>query len=1030
MLRLLPLWLLLLVALGAPAVAQDQGDDDDPFAHMFGEDSSGISGEDLPSDPLERGVTLLRKGRLDEAEATLRRVVKDDPSSRPGLYWLARVYLLCGRGQDVDKVAAKLIELGGDEAYGYVLQGIRAEQKGELEQAQKLYGVAHALTRKQGGPLKLEILVRLGELLADTDERPQAGRILEEALEYYQRHDDLSAAEFTWVARACRDLDTFPAIKSQYARRMIDYSRRMLDQALLADGSYVPAQVEAGTLSLMKYDAPAAKQAFEKAVALDPNSADARVGLARAQLESWALGFERFAMAAKNLQAALAIDPNHPGAQATLAAMAVTDGLYDDALERLDNALRARPDNVELLAVKAACLMLRGDDAGFQAVEQAVLKARPRCAEFYEQVAQLVGDKFRYAEARDLARKALKINPDYHPVLAILGVNLTRTNQEEEGRKVLEQAFEQDPYNVYTYNQLQLFDRLGKNYQTVETEHFTVRLAKDETASIPYVLGLLREARAKLMKKYGAIPDKVLIELFPDHNDFSARSVGLPGIPALGVCFGNVVTVLSAKEKKATGTHSWGRTLWHEFTHVATLTRSKNRVPRWLTEGLSVFEESRGRPSWAREYDEPIMTLMAQDLLLPIAELDSGFTKPRYGNQVIMSYYQGGITCEFIQDRWGFAKILALLDAFRDGNDTAGAIRDVFGLEPEAFDALFHDYLSQRYAKYAYRPPASPEQRQALLAEVGAHPWDVGARGALALASALYGMQADAEQHAGLALRLARQAVEPWGVATGAELQEGLPGGAALATARLASIRAGAADANLALALVALRRGDPDRGLVLLTRALELGTRDPVLAHKVRADVFRGLGKLRYAIADLKQVMHLTPPNADLHRLLGALWQQLGQTERAMEEVKQACLLDSEDVEGRLRFAQWARQQGRWDEVAQVMDDFNMIDPFQAPAHMLLGEALRRTTPAGQTEPLESALREYEAALELGVDYKAGALVGEADCNQRLGHTDKALEQARAALEDDPDNAEAKQLLTQLGAAPAPEQPAPAEQPH
>ena len=77
--------------------------------------------------------------------------------------------------------------------------------------------------------------------------------------------------------------------------------------------------------------------------------------------------------------------------------------------------------------------------------------------------------------------------------------------------------------------------------------------------------------------------------------------VGLPGIPALGVCFGNVLTVLSAKEKKAVGAHSWGRTLWHEFAHVATLSVTGNRISRWFSEGLSVYEETRGRKSWQRE---------------------------------------------------------------------------------------------------------------------------------------------------------------------------------------------------------------------------------------------------------------------------------------------------------------------------------------------------------------------------------------------------------------------------------------------
>lgn len=1013
---------LILVCLVCPAAGQDE---DDPFGTMFGEEDHSTSVEELPTDPRARGIVLLRQGRLDEAEASLRRAVEAAPDDREAQYWLARLFLLTGRGEQVQAQADRLIKLAPGEAYGYLLRAIRREQRGELKDARQDYGVAKTLTRDRGGPLKLEVLVRLGQLMGDTGEREAAGKTLEEALDYYQRRDQLTAAEFTWVARACRELDVYPAIKGSYQRRMIDYARRMLDQALLSDAGYVPAYVEAGTLSLQKFDTPGAKQSFTQAVDLDANDPEARVGLARTQLESWALGHQRFAIAAKNLQAALAIDPTHPGAHATLAAIAVTDGKYDEALERLANALEVRPGDVELLAVKAACLLLRGDQAGYEAVQAAVLEARPTCAAFFEQVAELVQLKFRYAEARDLARKALEVNPDYHPVLAILGVNLTRTGDEEEGRAVLQRAFDEDPYNVYTYNQLELFDRLEENYETVETEHFVLRLHKDEQASVPYVLGLLDEARARFVAKYGAIPDKVLIELFNDHSDFSARSVGLPGIPALGVCFGNVVTVLSAQEKKAVGAHSWGRTLWHEFAHVATLTRSKNRVPRWLTEGLSVYEESRGRASWAREYDVPIMTLMAHGMLLPIATLDAGFTKPTYGNQVMMSYYQGGITCEFIDARWGFSKLTALLDAFAAGNDTAGAIREVFELEPAAFDALFLAYLRDRYGRYAYTPPPSLDQRQAWLERVGAEPLDVAARGALAWAYALHGQQADAERHAGLALKHAEAALGPFALQTGE--QSGLPGSAQLSAARMAALRTGAADAHLALGLVAARRQKGGRALRHLTHALNLGTRDPVLAHRLRSDIYRIRGDMPRAIESLETVVALMPPDADVHRMLMACWQQAGNTERAMAELKQACLLDSEDVQGRLKYATWAKQRERWADVREVMDDINMIDPFLAPAHLLLGDALRFT--AGGPADHQRALREFDAALALQVDYRAGAHIGRASCLFELGRHQEAAAAVEAALTDDPDNAEAQQLdakLDELGveapAAPAVEE--------
>ena len=74
------------------------------------------------------------------------------------------------------------------------------------------------------------------------------------------------------------------------------------------------------------------------------------------------------------------------------------------------------------------------------------------------------------------------------------------------------------------------------------------------------------------------------------------RNLGLPGlVGALGACFGRVVS-MDSPQAKAPGTFSWQATLWHELAHVVTLQMSNQRVPRWLTEGISVYEEGREKP--------------------------------------------------------------------------------------------------------------------------------------------------------------------------------------------------------------------------------------------------------------------------------------------------------------------------------------------------------------------------------------------------------------------------------------------------
>lgn len=1008
-LRRAPLSLALLVgaflALPTLASAQDGAKDkEDPLKRLYGEPLEAEE-EELPELPLERATWLLERGRHDEALAELKPLLAAKPPLPEPRVVLARLLLKTGSRARATATAAQLVELEPTRPHGYLFRAILLEEAGSLKEAAKDY--SRAVEAGLGkDPVGIEALVRRAELLSDIDAK-LAERELRRALAYYSSREDLSPAEFTWIARACRTVDRFPEIKSEYKLHMLKYARRMLDQALAGRKEFAPAHLEAGRLALRSMNHPLAQKSFARVVKRDPNSPGARVGLADALLASFFGGAGKYKIAADNLQKALAVDPTHPGAHATLARIAVLDGDYGRATERLNQALGHRPGDVRLLAVRAAIEMIRGDEEAFAKSEAAVLAKRPRCARFYEEVATLVQLKFRYREARDLARKALEVDPGYHPVLAILGVNLTRTGEEVEGRRVLEKAFDLDPFNVFVFNHLKLWERLEKDYVEVKRPGVRLRVHKDELkVTTRYLADLVQEARQELGQKYGALPDEVLIELFPNWPDFSTRSVGLPGIPALGVCFGSVVTVLSSKEKKTFGAHSWGRTLWHEFAHVCTLTRSKNRVPRWLTEGLSVYEEPRGRKTWVREYDADLMTLREFGLLLPVARLDEGFTKPTYPNQVMMSYYQGGMMCEFVTDTWSFDKLLGLLDAYASGKDTRAAIPLVFGLSCEEFDQRFLDYIDRRYARYAWRPTPRPQDRLVLERHVLQNPFDVSARGALARALALHGKDSDADAQAGITLKLAKAQ------RVGFLLLDG-PSAGRRALRQAAAWRAGAGDAQLTLGITALRRGRASRGVRLLKSALRTGTRDPVQAHELLGQIYAARKNYPAAISEFETARALSPPRADQSRRLMGLFEKTGDKDRVIEELRKIVARDSNDAPSRIRLAKWAKKRGRWNEVVDALDDIALIDPFIGEAHVLLGEALRRTA-LDKPKRLKRALLEFEVSLELKPEYPAASLFGAADCLAKLGQRVKALEMVKKALEDDPEHKDAQALLESL----------------
>ena len=232
-----------------------------------------------------------------------------------------------------------------------------------------------------------------------------------------------------------------------------------------------------------------------------------------------------------------------------------------------------------------------------------------------------------------------------------------------------------------------------------ERGRFRVVLHDREDALLgEYIHDLAAQAYQHLNTRYRHEPGELIrIELYPDHADFSVRSVGLAGVGLLGVCFGPVVAMDSPAARER-GAFNWGSTLWHELAHVFHLSMTANRVPRWFSEGLAVYEERIARPGWGGDVTPDFLLAYLEGRLLPVSQLNNGFVRPTYPKQVIHSYFQASLVFEFIEQRWGFDVIRASLNAYRDSKNPDSVLLQQLQLDSDALDDAFDDYLQTRYA--------------------------------------------------------------------------------------------------------------------------------------------------------------------------------------------------------------------------------------------------------------------------------------------------------------------------------------------
>jgi tetratricopeptide (TPR) repeat protein len=216
---------------------------------------------------------------------------------------------------------------------------------------------------------------------------------------------------------------------------------------------------------------------------------------------------------------------------------------------------------------------------------------------------------------------------------------------------------------------------------------------KEEALLKPYFTTELDKIIETYDKKYKyKLPATVEVEVYPDHEDFAVRTMGMPGLGALGVTFDNSVSMDSPNGRKP-GEFHWASTLWHEMSHVYVLSMTNHRVPRWFTEGLAVYEETATNPDWGDRLDPPSIMAIKDHKLLPVAELDRGYIHPSYPEQVIVSYFQGGRVITYIVQKWGYDAVLNMIHDFGDRMTTDQVIEKELKMKPEDFDKQFLPWL-------------------------------------------------------------------------------------------------------------------------------------------------------------------------------------------------------------------------------------------------------------------------------------------------------------------------------------------------
>jgi tetratricopeptide (TPR) repeat protein len=752
----------------------------------------------------------------------------------------------------------------------------------------------------------------------------------------------------------------------------IQLSNEAYREALAKGPKLTDIGVSWADLFLQKYHAQLAEQTLEEVFKVNPHHPEAHAVMAEVILET------RYDLQAvrHHLEKALAVNPKNARALKARASIEIDQNQWDGALKTLDSVLAVNKEDVEALSMRASVFWLRDDLKGYDAERKRVFAINPQYAALYRIVARSAVREHRYVEAVELEKEAVKLKPDYYEAMAGAGLGYLRLGMEKEGIEWLDKSWVGDQYNVRAANTRELYrDILPKNYTMSSTKSFKIRYDNEEKPLFSrYLEPTMEQAFAEMSRRYGFTPKTpVILEMYADKKWYGVRTVGLPDISALGVCFGQVITAMSP----ANGDINWGMVMWHELGHVFAIQLSNSRVPRWYTEGLSEYETLIARPEWRRENDADLYGAMLHGTLPSIAKLNEEFMQPDQ-NAVVVAYYQSAVTIEYLVQTYGFHKIVEGLKLYGKGKETPEVLRTITGKPIAQLDTEFRKYLEVRLAPYAGTfklPTRGFDDVTKLEIAADAAPKDPKAKANVALGY-YYGGDAD-KAFAAANAAIAMDAKQPI--------------------------------ARYILAEIAVHKGEVPKAKQLITQLIADGIDNSDLRARM-AQIAEQENNFAEQEKQLCAAKKLDPERSFAYQELSELYAKRGDMARSLAELEHYAFIEQMEVAPLKKLAAEYGKLANWGKVKTYGEMAMYITP-QDPE--ILQNLAKAYVELGMGD---KAIFTYDTMLVLDPPPRRPALVhiGRTKAYMSLGKKAEAKAALAQAAKTEPEHAEVLQLKAQL----------------
>ena len=684
---------------------------------------------------LKQAEDLLAQGKRARARNAFEDILdaneEEAPEDRPSpservrsFRGIARVNLETGRYEE----ALVLLERARKIQPEPWTQLLEARIRSRLGQYEKSISLVSPLLKAKDldRGLELESLYRLSRWKDAIGQKKQARQDLERILQIGQQRRLDRAKDLLWYAKA---------LIAVGGGENLQQASALLIEATKKNPRLAAAYVARGDLLFLVYREargyPSGESEYKRALRFCGEVEEALVGLFRTRKNNFLLDYGK---TLRFLGRALALNPRSVSALVAKGSQRINDRAFESARRLLQKALSTNPRDKRALAEMAAVSFLTYRKKDYTRFRKKVVTLDQNAFLVDYTLGSHMISLYRFPDSLPLFAHARKERPDDYDTLIASGRGLIYAGKANEGAQFLEASKKVHPGFVHPWrdNQLLLQKRIDEEYQLYPKGNFLMVMKPEERGVLlPYLSLTYEKAWRELGLKYGIYPDcKVRVEDFERFGDFSVRTIGYQGFGALGACFGCFITSVSPTAPELRTQFSWRVTARHEFSHVLHLKLSKGRVPRWLTEGLAVFEELAMDPSNDRRMERELHTYWKNGEVFPVSELNTAFRGPT----ILFGYYQGGLIVRHIARDFGFPKLVEIVKAFGKDMGTEAIFRKVLGIPSKEYDRRFLSYVSSKVGRLRLVPSVHEKWLQRLLLRVERNPGDIEARLLLAQA--------------------------------------------------------------------------------------------------------------------------------------------------------------------------------------------------------------------------------------------------------------------------------------------------------